>query len=366
MNMHKKSLAKHYPDFRDALLMWFADYQREMPWRNTDDPYRIWVSEVMLQQTQVKKVVDYYEKFIARFPGVQDLAAAPLQDVLKVWEGLGYYARARNLHKAAQVIVNELGGEVPQDYATFRKLPGVGDYSAAAVQSIAFNAPYAAVDGNIKRVLARLLLMDAPINDAKSAKVFQQEADALLDQSAPGLFNQAMMELGAMVCRPQSPTCLVCPVLMFCEAFHTGLQDEFPKRRASKPTPEHHLAVGVIYNGVGEVLITQRQLDGLLGGLWEFPGGEIADGEIAEAACVRNVAEVVNLSVTNVRYLTRVRHAFTHFKIVVDVFQCDYQAGEMILKGPKDAKWVEIAALRDYPLPRVTHKFLEKLIESGT
>ena len=360
--MQKKSLYEHYQDFRDALLDWFKDYQRDMPWRNTDDPYRIWVSEVMLQQTQVKKVVDYYERFIARFPNVPDLAAAPLQDVLKVWEGLGYYARARNLHKAAQVIVNELAGEMPRDYVTFRKLPGVGDYSAAAVQSIAFNAPYAAVDGNIKRVLARLFLMDAPINDAKSAKLFQAKADELLDRDASGLFNQAMMELGAMVCRPQSPTCLVCPVNTFCEAFQTGRQDEFPKRRASKPTPEHHLAVGVIYNSAGEVLITQRQLDGLLGGLWEFPGGQIGEDETAEAACVRNIAEVVNLSVTNARYLTRVRHAFTHFKIVVDVFQCDYAAGDVVLNGPRDAKWIQIAALRDYPLPRATHKFLDELI----
>ena len=360
--MDKKQLSEHYQDFRDALLVWFERYQREMPWRDTDDPYRIWVSEVMLQQTQVKKVVDYYENFVARFPSVWDLAAAPLQDVLKVWEGLGYYARARNLHKAAEVIVNELDGEIPLDYATFRKLPGVGDYSAAAVQSIAFNAPYAAVDGNIKRVLARLFLMDAPINDAKSAKVFQQKADELLDRDVPGLFNQAVMELGAMVCRPQSPTCLVCPVNPFCEAFQTGRQDEFPKRRASKPTPEHRLAVGVIYNSAGEVLLTQRQLDGLLGGLWEFPGGEIADGETAEVACVRNIAEVVNLTVRNVRYLTRVRHAFTHFKIVVDVFQCDYEAGEVVLNGPRDAKWVAVAALRDYPLPRATHKFLGELI----
>ena len=359
--MDKKLLGEHYQNFRDALLVWFERHQREMPWRHIDDPYRIWVSEVMLQQTQVKKVVDYYEKFIDRFPSVRDLAAAPLQDVLKVWEGLGYYARARNLHKAAQVIVNELDGEIPLDYATFRKLPGVGDYSAAAVQSIAFNAPYAAVDGNIKRVLARLFLMDAPVNDAKSAKVFQQRANALLDRDAPGLFNQAMMELGAMVCRPKSPTCLVCPVNAFCEAFRTMRQDEFPKRRASKPTPEHPLAVGVIYNSAGEVLITQRQLDGLLGGLWEFPGGEIADGETAEVACVRTIAEVVNLSVTNLRYLTRVRHAFTHFKIVVDVFQCDYEAGEVVLNGPRDAKWVTVAALREYPLPRATHKFLGEL-----
>ena len=363
--MHKKPLHKHHQDFQEALLAWFKDYQRDMPWRNTGDPYRIWVSEVMLQQTQVKKVVGYYERFIARFPDVQHLAAAPLQDVLKVWEGLGYYARARNLHKAALVIVAELDGQIPIDYATFRKLPGVGDYSAAAVQSIAFNAPYAAVDGNIKRVLARLFLMDAPINDAKSAKLFQGKADELLERKSAGFFNQAMMELGATVCRPQSPTCLVCPVNAFCEAFHTAQQDEFPKRRETKPTPEHHLAVGVIYRD-NQVLITQRQLDGLLGGLWEFPGGQLAESETAEAACVRHIADVVNLSVNNVQYLTRVRHAYTHFKVVVDVFQCDYQAGEVVLNGPRDAKWIEVAALREYPLPRTVHKFLGELIEDGT
>ena len=364
MNTHKKPLNEHYPDFRETLSDWFRRYQRDLPWRRTDDPYRIWVSEVMLQQTQVKKVVDYYEKFINRFPNVRDLAAAPLQDVLKVWEGLGYYARARNLHKAAQVIVDELDGKIPTDYATFRKLPGVGDYSAAAVQSIAFNAPHAAVDGNIKRVLARLFLMEAPINDAKSAKFFQQKADALLDSNEPGLFNQAVMELGAVICRPQSPACLVCPVNAFCEAFHATRQAEFPKRRKTKPTPEHHLTVGVIYNKTGEVLLTQRQLDGLLGGLWEFPGGQIAEGETAENACVRNIAETVNLSITNVRYLTRVRHAYTHFKIVVDVFLCDYASGEVVLNGPRDAKWVTVAAVQDYPLPRATHKFLAELEEA--
>ena len=361
MNMEKKKLVEHYQDFQDTLLAWFRDYQRDMPWRRTDDPYRIWVSEVMLQQTQVKKVIGYYERFIERFPDVEHLAAAPLQDVLKVWEGLGYYARARNLHKAARIIVEALGGKIPVDYAAFRKLPGVGDYSAAAVQSIAFNAAYAAVDGNIKRVLARLFLMEVPINDAKSAKHFQQEADALLDPNAPGVFNQAMMELGATGCRPQSPTCLVCPVNSFCEAFGTARQDEFPYRLQRKPLPEHHLAVGVIYRD-DAVLLTQRQLEGLLGGLWEFPGGQLGEGESPETACVRHIADVVNLSVTNVRYLARVRHAYTHFKVVVDVFQCDYQAGEVVLKGPRDAKWVKVSALREYPLPRTVHKFLGKLI----
>ncbi len=359
--MLKQHVSESQPEFRDALLKWFKKYQRKMPWRGIQDPYLIWVSEVMLQQTQVKKVVAYYERFIERFPNVQQLAAAPLQDVLKVWEGLGYYARARNLHKAAKIVVETFKGEIPSDYATFRKLPGVGDYSAAAVQSIAFNTPYAAVDGNIKRVLARLFLMDAPVNEASSAKHFQQKADNLLDQKEPGLFNQAMMELGATVCRPQSPTCLVCPVNQFCEAFHTARQDEFPHRIKTAKVPEHHLAAGVIYKG-SEVLIIQRPLDGLLGGLWEFPNGQIGENETAEQACIRCITDIVNLSVTNLKSLTRVRHAFTHFKIVVDVFECEYQAGEVTLNGPIDAKWVEVAALQDYPIPRATHKFLDKLI----
>ena len=359
--MTKLSSSESYQEFRNALLKWFKKHQREMPWRGINDPYKIWVSEVMLQQTQVKKVVDYYERFIERFPNVQTLAAAPLQDVLKVWEGLGYYARARNLHKAAQVIVNEYGGIIPTDYATFRKLPGVGDYSAAAVLSIAFNAPYAAVDGNIKRVLSRLFLIDAPINDASTLKVFQQQADELLDSEEPGLFNQAMMELGATVCRPMSPTCLVCPVNLFCAAFQTARQDEFPIRLKREKVPEHHMVAGVIYKG-SEVLIVQRPLEGLLGGLWEFPNGQIAENETAEQACLRLLADVVNISVSDLKYLTRVKHAFTHFKIVVDVYECDYQSGEVVLNGPIDAKWVKLSELKNYPLPRATHKFLVKLI----
>jgi A/G-specific adenine glycosylase len=359
--MQKQHTLDSPQEFRDVLLKWFKNYQRKMPWRGIQDPYLIWVSEVMLQQTQVKKVVEYYNRFIERFPDVQKLAAAPLQDVLKVWEGLGYYARARNLHKSSKIVVKDFNGEIPSDYAAFRKLPGVGDYSAAAVQSIAFNAPYATVDGNIKRVLARLFLMDVPLNDVSSTKHFQQKADFLLEREVPGIFNQAMMELGATVCRPQSPTCLVCPVNQFCEAFNTGRQVEFPRRLKTEPVPEHYIATGVIYKA-SEVLIIQRPLDGLLGGLWEFPNGQIAENETAEAACIRHISDVVNLSVTNLKYLTRVKHAFTHFKIVVDVFQCDYTSGALVLNGPTDAKWVELAALQDYPLPRATHKILDELI----
>jgi len=351
---------KEIAQFRKDLLKWFKTYQRKLPWRDTKNPYHIWVSEVMLQQTQVKKVLEYYQKFVDKFPTLWHLAEADLQDVLKIWEGLGYYARARNLHKAAKLVTGEMDGKVPSDYQQFRKLPGVGDYIAAAVQSIAFDSAYAAVDGNVKRVFARLFLIDSPINQSASLKIFQEKADLLLDSNAPGHFNQAMMELGATVCRPKSPTCIVCPVQTFCRAFHTARQEKFPVRVKAKPTPEYHLAVGVVYRN-DNILITQRKPDGLLGGLWEFPGGKIDEGETAEAACVRWMQEGVNLSVEIIEFLTRVRHAYTHFKIVVDVFRCDYQSGEVVLNGPVDYRWICVDEIDQYPFPRANHKFIPLL-----
>ncbi len=350
-----------YKDLNSKLINWFRLYQRDMPWRGITDPYRIWVSEVMLQQTQVKKVIGYYENFIKEFPDIQTLASSSVQDVLKVWEGLGYYARARNLHKAAQLIVKDSNSEIPKDYTSFRSLPGVGDYSAAAVLSIAFNLPYAAVDGNIKRVLSRLFLMDNPVNESSSTKAFQDKADLLLNRDEPGCFNQALMELGATVCRPQSPTCVVCPVNDFCKAFKEGLQSEYPYRQKTKRTPEHNIAAGIIYKG-SDILIVRRPLDGLLGGLWEFPNGNLNKGEASEAACIRHISESTNISVSNLNYLTQVKHAYTHFKIVVDAFVCDYIQGDLQLNGPIDAKWIRIDELPDYPLPKVTHKIIEKLI----
>ena len=348
--------------FRENLLAWFETHRRQLPWRETGDPYRIWVSEVMLQQTQVKKVLEYYQKFVSKFPDVESLASAALQDLLKTWEGLGYYARARNLHKAAQVVVGDLEGEVPADYAEFRKLPGVGEYIAAAVQSIAFNASYAVVDGNVKRVLARLFLIEAPINQSASTKIFQEKADLLLDHNAPGIFNQAMMELGATVCRPQSPTCIVCPVNTVCRAFQTVRQEEFPVRQKPKPLPEYHIITGVVHKD-DQVLITQRKLEGLLGGLWEFPGGKVQVKETAEQACVRAIREETNLLVESIKYLTRVKHAYTHFKIVMDVFHCHYRSGEVILNEAVDYRWITVDQIDQFPFPRSNHKFIPLLTQ---
>ncbi len=346
--------------FRRNLLAWFKKHRRQLPWRETKNPYHIWVSEVMLQQTQAKKVVEYYQQFINRFPSLQHLAMAELDDVLKQWEGLGYYARARNLRKAAIVVVEQMDGKVPSDYASFRALPGIGDYTAAAVQSIAFNRPYAVVDGNVKRVVARTFLIKSAVNRSPVAKVFQEKADSLLDCDQPGRFNQAMMELGSKICRPKSPLCVVCPVNDFCDAFRTTRQDEFPVRVKSKPTPEYHIAVGVIYKK-NRVLITRRKAEGLLGGLWEFPGGKLQPYESAEAACIREIREEVGLSVRKLDYLTRVNHAYSHFRIVVDVFRCRYRAGEVVLNGPVDYRWIRIEEIDQYPFPRANHKFIPLL-----
>ncbi|HHZ91275.1 TPA: A/G-specific adenine glycosylase, partial [Candidatus Poribacteria bacterium] len=179
--------------FRKKLISWFESNQRSLPWRETNDPYHIWVSEVMLQQTQVRKVIEYYQRFLIKFPTLEQLANANLQELLKEWEGLGYYARARNLRKAAQIVVSDMGGQIPTDYNTFRKLPGVGDYTAAAVQSIAFGHSYAAVDGNVKRVIARIFMLDSPVNTTRSQGLFQEKANFLLDEDQPSTFNQAMM-----------------------------------------------------------------------------------------------------------------------------------------------------------------------------
>ena len=348
--------------FRENLLAWFETHNRKLPWRDTEDPYRIWVSEVMLQQTQVKKVLEYYQKFVDRFPDVQSLARAPLQDLLKAWEGLGYYARARNLHKAAQVVVRDLEGKIPADYAPFRELPGVGEYIAAAVQSIAFNHPYAVVDGNVKRVIARLFLINAPVNQSASAKIFQEQADLLIDHAAPGIFNQAMMELGATVCRPQSPTCILCPVNTVCRAFQTARQEEFPIKRKPKPLPEYHLVTGVIHKG-NRVLITQRKPEGLLGGLWEFPGGKVQAKETAEQACSRVIREEANLLVESIEYLTRVKHSYTHFKITMDIFHCHYQSGAVVLNDAVDYRWITVDQIDQFPFPRSNHKFIPLLTQ---
>jgi A/G-specific adenine glycosylase len=348
--------------FRKALIGWYLANKRDLPWRHTNDPYRIWVSEVMLQQTQVATVVPYYHRFLQNFGELETLARADSQDVLKNWEGLGYYARARNLHRAAGLVLKEHGGVVPNRWAEFRKLPGVGDYIAAAVLSMAFEQPFPVVDGNVKRVLARLLMVKDPVNKTTTAQKFRVIADELLDRKKPGTFNQAMMELGAIVCRPRQPLCGSCPVQNKCRANQSGTVLDYPVKLKKQPPPLYRIAVGVIFKN-GRVLITRRKPSGLLGGLWEFPGGKIQKGESPDAACIREIKEEVNLTIEVDSHLSRVKHAYTHFKIVMDVFCCSYVSGRVALSGPVDHRWIKLSTIKKYPLPKANHKFLPELKE---
>ena len=314
----------------------------------------------MLQQTQVATVIPYYQRFVLKYPDIRSLAAAPLEDVLKMWEKMGYYARARNLHRAARMIAAEMDGEIPREYSLIRSLPGVGDYIASAMMSIAFEKPYAVVDGNVRRVLARLFLVDAPVNTSSSARVFADRADALLDRSHPGEFNQAIMELGATVCIPRKPACDRCPVASYCTAFASRRQASYPVRAPRRTVPEHHIAVGVVHRE-GRILITRREESGLLGGLWEFPGGKIERGESPEDACRREIAEEVNLSVEVTGLIARVDHAYSHFRVAVDVFDCQYRAGEIRLSGPTDFRWILVDETDEYAFPAVNHKIFPYL-----
>ncbi len=343
--------------FQKRLLDWFSIHCRPLPWRNTTDPYCVWISEVMLQQTQVKTVLPYYSKFLFRFPDVRYLARADLQDVLKMWEGLGYYARAHNLHKSAGIIINAYGGILPNDVGLLRELPGVGEYIASAVLSIAYGQPYAAVDGNVKRLLARLYKSEVPVNRPASNHALNEAAEKLLEKNDPGRFNQALMELGALVCTPKSPKCSCCPVIEFCRALRTNAVNQYPRRIKKTKIPQFHIATGVVFKG-GRVLITQRKRKGLLGGLWEFPGGKVKKGETAQSACVREIKEETNLRVQTQEHITRIRHAYSHFKIIMDVFNCRYLDGRVHLKSPVEFRWVPLSELDKYPFPGANRKFI--------
>lgn len=344
---------------RRRLCAWYVRHHRHLPWRSTSDPYAIWVSEVMLQQTQVHTVIPFYRRFMRRFPEIHILATADLQTVLKCWEGLGYYARARNLHHAAGRVCRQFGGRLPDDWQGMISLPGVGDYIAAAVLSIAYARPYAVVDGNVKRMLARFLAINAPVNQARSAPVFRKAAQNMLDPHRPGVFNQAVMELGALVCRPRQPACSACPLNADCRSFPDDV-DRYPVRTKRVPVPQYRVAIGVVEKN-GRLLITRRAQNGLLGGLWEFPGGKLKSGESAEKACRREIMEETGLAVHIEQHLARIRHAYTHFKIVADVFFCRYASGRVHLNSAEAHRWVTAEQLDAYPFPGANRKFMDRV-----
>lgn len=343
-----------------ALLAWFEREARDTPWRRNRDPYSIWLSEIIFQQTRIDQGTPYYERFIAAFPTVEALAKASGDAVLKLWEGLGYYTRARNLHKAAQLVVAERAGKLPETAAEWELLPGVGRYTAGAIASIAFGERVPVLDGNVKRVLSRVYDIDDNIDDAATLDRLWTLADELTPKRAPGDFNQAMMELGARICAPKIPLCETCPIKTRCQARAAGTQHVRPVRRAKKAVPHHEIVIAAIRKN-GRYLLGKRPTAGLLGGLWELPGGKVHPGESHERALRRAALEEIGVEVKVGGLVASVNHAYSHFRITVNVYRCEALSGAPKARTHTELKWVSPSQFDRYAFPKVNHKFLALL-----
>ncbi len=348
-------------NFQTDLLAWYDREAADLPWRQTTDPYRIWLSEIMLQQTQVATVIPYYERFLAAFPTVNDLATAPLDAVLKLWEGLGYYSRARNLHRAAQIVSTEHAGQFPTTAAELLKLPGIGRYTAGAIASIAFGENVPVLDGNVIRVFARLLDLSDDVTQTATKNKLWQRAEDWLPAQRTGDYNQALMELGRTVCKPRNPLCGACPLQTTCQAFANNTQAERPVKTPKAPVPHYDVAAGIIWNADGKLLIAQRPMDGLLGGLWEFPGGKQEDGESLPACLQRELREELAIEVQVNDLFVVVQHGFTHFKITLHAFHCDYRSGPPQKLGVADFAWVQQHELESYSFGKADRQVIAAL-----
>lgn len=356
----------HVDAFRAALLAWFDKHARPMPWREDPSPYRVWVSEIMLQQTQTATVIPYFERFIARFPTVQSLAQASLDEVLKLWEGLGYYRRARHLHQAAQIITSTHGGNIPADEQALLALPGIGRYTAGAIRSIAFGLPAPILDGNVKRVLARLDDITSPIEQSRTERALWARAAELVDPQRPGAFNQALMELGSLVCRPSQPACQACPVQHYCLAYERGVQHLRPVRGPRKKTPHFHVVAGIVWHRhhSQRFLIAKRPPEAMLGGLWEFPGGKQEPGETLPQALERELMEELGIQVSVGEKLVVIKHAFSHFRITLHAFHARHLSGAPKRLGVADWRWVTLQDVATFAFAKTDQAIIAALKNS--
>jgi len=338
----------------DRLLSWYHQHARILPWRGYSDPYVVWVSEIMLQQTRVETVIPYFHRWMERFPTINDLAAASEDDVLILWEGLGYYSRARNLQKAARIIEDKYNGQLPRNLDALRQLPGVGRYTVGAIASIAFGMSEATLDGNIRRVFTRVFNIHVPADSPSGEKLLWNLVTENLPEGKAGDYNQALMDLGAIICLPKNPICLKCPIARLCKSLKLGVQDQLPILKPRKKIP-HYIFAAVVVMKKGRVLITKRPANGLLGGTWEFPNGRVSKNPAAEMS--KMLRSSYHLKVRGRGALGIVNHAYSHFKVTVHVYQ-----GEFIsMSKNRNLKWVKYPDLEGIPMGKVNRQITQLL-----
>lgn len=343
-----------------ALLKWYRQHARRLPWRDLPAPYRVWVSEIMLQQTRVETVIAYFERWMERFPTLEALAGASEQEVLKAWEGLGYYSRARNLHRAARQVMETYAGQLPDDQAELEKLPGIGRYTAGAIASIAFGKDAPALDGNIRRVLARVFNVAVPARSPAGERQLWQLAAESLPPGRAGDYNQALMDLGSSICTPRAPACLICPIAVYCQARALGLQEARPVLDAKPATPHYTVTAAVIFHG-GQVLIALRPSSGLLGGLWEFPGGKVEPGETLEESLRREIMEELGVTIQVGEPIGVYQHGYTHFKVTLHAFHCQLGDQEPQALHATQIRWAPLAELDNYPMGKIDRQIARRI-----
>ncbi|GAB2025708.1 A/G-specific adenine glycosylase [Lactovum odontotermitis] len=354
MNWNKAKIK----DFQTSLLRWYQASKRALPWRETNEPYKIWISEIMSQQTQVETVIPYYEKFLKKYPAISDLANADDAELLKLWEGLGYYSRARNLKAGAQQIMSEFKGDFPQEIDKIRSIKGIGPYTAASIASICFNLPEAAIDGNLFRVGSRVFAISDDISKAATRKIFDEKFRQVISYKEPGDFNQALMDLGASICLPKSPKCEICPISAYCAAFAQGTQEKFPvKSKKLKQKDVYYQAFAL--KSAGKYLMAQRPSNGLLADMWTFPLKEVQENaEIDLPADFKS-------SVVKFEEIGEITHVFSHLKWHVRLIVCQLETGQVHEESALyNQKWLSEKDLKSHALAGPQIKLFKFLKDS--
>ena len=339
-----------------ALIYWYRNNKRPLPFRSTKDPYKIWVSEIMLQQTQMKTAIPFYERWINKLPTIESVASTDIDSLLKLWEGLGYYKRCQNFYQASKIVVEKYKGIVPSNYESFKGLPGVGDYTAGAVLSISFGIPVPAIDGNVKRVMARLYGFKhlTKYNSAIINKVISR----ILKNVNPSDFNQGLMELGALVCTFESPKCFKCPISKNCKAYQSGNPINYPKKKFTRAIPHFNVVTAIIWRG-DTFYIQRRREDKMLGGLWEFPGGKVEKGETLESALLRELKEECDFNGRILKKATSVKHRYSHYSITMHCYYCEEKNDKIVTLA--NSNWIKKNQISQYSFPKANHKIFNFL-----